>query len=178
MFLIVGLGNFEPKYDGTRHNVGFAILDTMANNFRASSKHEAEVAKTKLADIQTILAKPTTFMNLSGRAVKSLAQFHKIPASNIIIVHDDADLPFGEMRMKFGGGSAGHKGVKSIIEELGTDRFWRLRFGIGRSENLEMSLDSFVLEPFTEAERSALETAIPEAARKIETHIASAFEQR
>lgn len=132
--VIVGLGNVGKQYDGTRHNLGFAAINAFAaaNDFPAwieKKDLKSLVAAHNLGDSRIILIKPTTFMNLSGEAVQSVLHFYKVPANQMIVLHDELDLPFGQLRSKSGGGSAGHNGVESISEHVGPN-FNRLRIGI------------------------------------------------
>jgi len=133
--LIVGLGNPGREYEGNRHNVGFWWVDELARlqnvNFKHENKFHGETARGKLHGHEAWLLKPQTFMNGSGRAVGALAQFYKIPPEEIMIVHDELDLPPGVARMKKAGGHGGHNGLKDTIAHLGTKDFWRLRIGIG-----------------------------------------------
>jgi peptidyl-tRNA hydrolase, PTH1 family len=138
MKLIVGLGNPGEKYQDTRHNVGFMVVDKLAHELGGSDitwkrheKFKAYVAQSG----EAMLAKPDTFMNGSGVAVKSLADFYKMVPEDIWVVHDDLDLPLGKIRIRVGGGSAGHHGIDSIIKELGNDKFVRVRLGIGRGKS-------------------------------------------
>lgn len=143
--LIVGLGNPGTRYAKTRHNIGFMILDQMTKkqgiDFKYDKKFEAEMAETESVK----LAKPQTFMNNSGEAVRKIKDFYKIDNEEIIIVHDDVDLEPGKIRVSLGGSSAGHKGVQSIIDEIGED-FWRVRVGVGRSAQIET--ENWVLMDF------------------------------
>lgn len=138
-FLVVGLGNPGPTYEATRHNVGFwavaDLADRYGSAFSLQSRHRAEVASVTLpgvGPIKLILARPTTFMNDSGSAVRSLAAFHKIKPSHVIVIHDEIDLDPGRLRVKTGGGDNGHNGLKSIRAHLGTGDFHRVRVGVGR----------------------------------------------
>jgi len=138
MKLIVGLGNPGDKYKDTRHNVGFMVVEKLAHELGGSditwevqTKHKASIAKTG----EVILVKPETYMNASGVAVKSVAGFYKIKPEDIWVVHDDLDLPLGKIRLRAGGASAGHHGIDSIIRELGSDKFVRVRLGIGRGKS-------------------------------------------
>lgn len=144
MKLIVGLGNPGEKYENTRHNFGFWVVDQLLKD-SASVKETVwsnnDKLKSEIAKIDhTILAKPSTFMNNSGMAVSLLANFYKIEAENIWVVYDELDLPVGAMKIRFGGAAAGHHGVESIIEKLGTDKFWRFRLGIGTSHDKDHAL--------------------------------------
>ncbi|CAE6740382.1 aminoacyl-tRNA hydrolase [Candidatus Nitrotoga fabula] len=133
--LIVGLGNPGREYDFTRHNAGFWWVDALAQqyswSFRAESKFHGLVARGRLEGHELFLLKPQTFMNVSGRAVGALAQFYQIEPGQILVVHDELDLPPGGVKLKFGGGHGGHNGLKDIFSHLGTREFWRLRIGIG-----------------------------------------------
>ncbi|MEI6305438.1 MAG: aminoacyl-tRNA hydrolase [Deltaproteobacteria bacterium] len=134
-FLIAGLGNPGPQYQWTRHNAGFLFLDRLANLEQISITRKTFsglAGEWNRKDNRLLLLKPQTFMNLSGRAVMQALQFHKLPLSNMIVVHDELDLPFGTVRFKQGGGHGGHNGLRSIKELLGQDDFLRLRIGIGR----------------------------------------------
>jgi PTH1 family peptidyl-tRNA hydrolase len=135
MHLIVGLGNPGLQYVGTRHNVGFMLLDYLAQESNVSfaeSKWKALVAKTVIWDESVVLLKPETFMNASGTAVAAVAQYYKLSTDNIIVIHDDLDLPLGRIKIISGGGAGGHKGIRSSIEYLGTKNFPRIKIGIGR----------------------------------------------
>jgi len=133
--LIVGLGNPGKEYEATRHNAGFWWVDELARmhsaNFKADSKFHGLVAKTNLHGHEVHLLKPQTFMNVSGRAVGALAQFYKFVPAQILVVHDELDLPPGSAKLKLGGGHGGHNGLKDIIAHLGSKDFWRLRIGVG-----------------------------------------------
>jgi len=133
--LIVGLGNPGREYETTRHNAGFWWVDELVRrhsaNFKADAKFHGLVAKANLHGHEVHLLKPQTFMNVSGRAVGTLAQFYKIAPEQILVVHDELDLPPGGAKLKLGGGHGGHNGLKDIIAHLGTKEFWRLRVGIG-----------------------------------------------
>lgn len=156
--LIVGLGNPGKKYDGTRHNIGFDAVDAFvaANEFSPwVEKKDLKCLMTtaRLGDTHSIVIKPTTFMNLSGEAVQAVAHFYKIPAEKLVVVHDELDIPFGQIRLRKGGSSAGHNGLKSVIQHLGED-FGRVRIGVGPKEPEQMDSADFVLAPFT-AEQKA-----------------------
>lgn len=133
--LIVGLGNPGKEYEATRHNAGFWWLDELARahnaGFKADNKFHGLIAKANLHGHEVFLLKPQTFMNVSGRSVGAVAQFYKIEAAQILVVHDELDLPPGTARLKLGGGHGGHNGLKDIIAHMGTKDFWRLRIGVG-----------------------------------------------
>lgn len=141
--LIVGLGNPESKYDETRHNIGFHVIDKLAEalniHFKESSGHSSSIGIGDYAGKKVILCKPLTYMNKSGDAVLKLIQFYKIESKDVWVVHDEADFADGVVRSKFGGGAAGHNGVHSIIDRLGTDAFYRIRIGIGKPEHGDLA---------------------------------------
>jgi PTH1 family peptidyl-tRNA hydrolase len=155
LYLVAGLGNPGSEYDRTRHNLGFLTVDELAERLGAgklkrSRKHSAIVAEARDGDDRLVLAKPQTFMNLSGRSIASLMNFYKVPLGDVIVVHDELDLPFGVVRVKLGGGTAGHNGLRSIVPAIGSD-FVRVRVGIGRPTGRKDPVD-FVLESFTKSE--------------------------
>mgnify|MGYP000681002036 CR=1 FL=1 len=156
--LVIGLGNPGRKYAGNRHNVGFQCLDRLAAAWGLSfsrRKHKALLAEGEIAGLKVILAKPQTFMNLSGQAVERLAHFYRLPPENILVIYDDLDLPLGKIRLRPKGGSGGHKGMKSIIEHLGTQNFPRLRVGIGRPTHGDPV--DYVLSDFAPDQRITME---------------------
>lgn len=152
MKLIIGLGNPGKKYERTRHNTGFIMLDSIAKNFKLNKKLEAEIVKKK----DVIFAKPQTFMNESGRAIAKIIKFYKVHLKNIYIIHDDKDLNFGTLRIRPSGSSAGHKGVQSIIEHLCTQNFTRFRVGIKNPLIEKMDTADFVLSNFSREEQKEL----------------------
>jgi PTH1 family peptidyl-tRNA hydrolase len=170
MKLIIGLGNPGKEYEYTRHNAGFMALDALADavspeHSAGGWKKEKNALVAKQGDI--ILAKPQTFMNLSGTAVQALMSFYKIPLENIIVIHDDIDLKLGDLREKVGGGSAGHNGIKSIDSAVGKD-YRRIRIGVGRPEvraesgerRAEVDPSDWVLGKFSESERKEITAVI------------------
>ena len=163
MFLIVGLGNPGPKYAGTRHNVGFMALDFIAgkNNLAfTESKWKAAIAKTLLFDKTVVLLKPETLMNLSGTAVMQAVHFFKLQPAEIIVLHDDLDIELGRIKIAANGGDGGHRGVRSIIEYLGTKDFARIKIGIGRPP-LPVAPDKFVLGKLDSHELEIIEGKMP-----------------
>jgi len=149
-FLLVGLGNPGREYRETRHNIGFMVIDRLGELIDCKLmkvQGKAIIGIGRIGTVKVILAKPQTYMNLSGQAVVALLHFYKITPSNLIVAHDDVDLPFGQIRMRPGGGSAGQKGVGSIIEKMGTPDFARLRMGVGRPPGQRSAAD-FVLDRF------------------------------
>ncbi|RVX44800.1 peptidyl-tRNA hydrolase [Nonomuraea polychroma] len=173
-WLIAGLGNPGPEYAGNRHNAGFMVLDELAaragGRFKAH-KSRAEVCETRAA----ILAKPLTYMNLSGGPVKALSDFYKIGPERLIVVHDELDVPYGALRAKLGGGDNGHNGLKSITKVLGTRDYLRVRFGIGRPPG-RMDAAGFVLRDFATAERKDLPFLVDRAADVVESLMARGLE--
>jgi PTH1 family peptidyl-tRNA hydrolase len=164
--LIVGLGNPGKEYAGTRHNAGFWWVDELARShsvrFKADSKFHGLVTRATLHGHEVCLLKPQTFMNISGRAVGAVAQFYKIEPAQILVVHDELDLPPGSAKLKLGGGHGGHNGLKDIIAHLGTKDFWRLRLGIGHpGERAEVS--NYVLNAPRKEEQVLIEDAIQRA---------------
>jgi PTH1 family peptidyl-tRNA hydrolase len=164
-YLIVGLGNPGREYRTTRHNIGFMVVDELGSKWGIKMtrvQFKAIVGAGNFEGHKVILAKPQTYMNLSGQAVGSLVKFFKIPNEHVIVVHDDMDLPAGLLRLRPGGGSAGQKGVGSIIERLGTQGFARMRMGIGHPPG-QMDAKDYVLEDFLSAEKMEVEAAIQRA---------------
>lgn len=171
--MVVGLGNPGREYRDTRHNIGFMVVDHLAENYgiKLSRVQNKAIIGTGLRnDTRIILVKPQTFMNLSGQAVVSLVRFYKIPNSQLIVAHDDVDLPFGTIRMRPGGGSAGQKGIASIINLLGSQDFPRLRMGIGRPPG-RMDAAAYVLQSFSEADKELLTAFLARAVDALDCFI-------
>ncbi len=176
MKLIVGLGNPGEQYIGTRHNLGFLVLDEYARkhiepNWENDKKAKSEIIKHK--DI--ILARPQTYMNNSGQAVAKLVSYYKIKPEDLVVIHDELDLVLGKIKMRLGGAAAGHHGVESIINALGTDKFIRIRLGIGnlRSQSAErggqhFNVDHFVVEPFVPQEKSKVKSMLKQTVKAID----------
>lgn len=165
--LVVGLGNIGTEYDNTRHNIGFACIDTFAeeNDFDSwvnKKDLKSFITQKTLGETRVILAKPTTFMNLSGEAAQAIAAFYKIGTDNIYAVADELDIPFGQIRMRTGGSAAGHNGVKSLIQHLGED-FGRIRIGIGPKLHEQQDSADFVLAKFSKEEQDR----IPDLTREV-----------
>src|SRR3989344_2456920 len=153
MKLIVGLGNPGTKYKDTWHNIGFITVDLMQKKhltefpkFKKSAKLAAEVSQEVISKDKIVLAKPQTYMNKSGEAISAIARFYKIKPADVWVIHDDIDLPFGKIRISKNSSSAGHNGIKSVIEGLGTQEFVRFRIGIGPEEDLKIPTDKYVLQ--------------------------------
>jgi PTH1 family peptidyl-tRNA hydrolase len=165
-FLIVGLGNPGREYKDNRHNVGFMLVDRLTVRLDARMSRlqaRALVASLNYQDKKIILAKPQTYMNLSGQSIQGLARFYKIPLENMIVAHDDLDLPFGTIRIRPGGGPGGQKGVASTIDRLGTKDFRRLRIGIGRPPG-RMDPSAYVLQDFSKSDQTMLSEILDRAA--------------
>jgi PTH1 family peptidyl-tRNA hydrolase len=160
MKLIIGLGNYGKKYEKTRHNYGFFVIDEFAKRNDFPEFKSSLFSLLSIKD-DVILAKPQTYMNNSGKAVKAIADYYKIDSEDIIIVHDDADIEIGKIKKDENRGSAGHNGIKSIIELLGTKNFKRLRMGINNS--FDLPLEDVVLKRFSEEEEALVAEAINEA---------------
>ena len=181
LWLVVGLGNPGREYAGNRHNVGFMVADLLASRvgakFGRPKRAHAEVAEGRLGfgGPKLILAKPLTFMNLSGAPVAALAQFFKVPVENVVAVHDELDVPFGQVRAKRGGGEGGHNGLRSMSKSLGTKEYARVRFGIGRPPGRQDPAD-YVLSDFAGAERKELEFLVDRAADVVEAVVLEGVE--
>ncbi|MFC9976927.1 aminoacyl-tRNA hydrolase [Spirillospora sp. NPDC127200] len=170
LWLVVGLGNPGPSYAGNRHNAGFMVLDVLAGRVGGrfkSHKARAEVVEGRLAGTRVVLAKPRTYMNESGGPVKALRDFYKVPVQNVVVVHDELDIPYGAIRLKQGGGDNGHNGLRSITRSLGDKDYPRVRFGVGRPPG-RMDAAAFVLKDFSAAERKELDLNAERAADAVE----------
>ncbi|MDI6602826.1 MAG: aminoacyl-tRNA hydrolase [Patescibacteria group bacterium] len=173
MFLVVGLGNPGKKYESTRHNLGFKVVDEIAATFQFSifnfhSIFNAQISKGKINGKKIILAKPQTFMNLSGKSVKPLINFYKITLPDLVVIHDDIDLSLGKIKIVKNRGAAGHKGVESIIKELKTKDFVRFRIGILPKTGKPKNPEKFVLEKFNKEEEKILKKVIKKTVEAIE----------
>jgi PTH1 family peptidyl-tRNA hydrolase len=168
--LIVGLGNPGAKYATDRHNVGFRVVDALARSHSLSfsrQRAKARVAEGIIGGHRVVLAKPQTYMNLSGTAVSRLSSLFEVPPEQLLVAYDDLDLPLGRLRLRPEGGSGGHKGVRSIADSLGTQAFARLRVGIGRPPG-RLDPADYVLRPFTKDENAVIDHTIQEAAAAME----------
>jgi peptidyl-tRNA hydrolase, PTH1 family len=169
-WLIVGLGNPGPSYSGHRHNVGAMVADELAvrtGGSLRSRKARAVAAEVRVDAQRVIIAKPLTFMNESGGPVAGLLSFYKVPVENLVVIHDDLDIPFSEVRLKIAGGEGGHNGLRSITKSVGTREYLRVRVGIGRPPG-RMDAADYVLHDFSGAERSELPLLISDAADAVE----------
>jgi PTH1 family peptidyl-tRNA hydrolase len=172
--MIVGLGNPGKGFSTHRHNVGFKVVQALARAHDLAfsrRKGKARIAEGQIGGRSVLLAKPQTFMNLSGRAVGRLSRVYQIPAERILVVYDDLDLPLGRLRLRREGGSGGHQGMRSIIASLGTQEFPRLRIGIGRPPG-RMDPAHYVLQPFDRDQRPLVAEVLPQAQAAIECWLA------
>lgn len=161
MYLIAGLGNPSKTYEGTRHNIGFTMIDAIGKKFDidvTTKKHKALVGRGVIDGQRVILAKPQTYMNLSGESIREIADFYKIGPENIIIIYDDISLEVGQLRIRKKGSAGGHNGIKNIISHLGTQEFPRIKVGIGNKPE-GWDLADYVLSKYSKAEQEALEEA-------------------
>ncbi len=191
MKIIVGLGNPGKQYEKTRHNIGFMVLDQLLKDYESVKDTvwaDEPKFKADIADIiwqpkhgeeeRVILVKPKTYMNNSGMAVNLVTAFYKAPSVDLWVVHDDVDLKFGAVRIRKGGGSAGHRGIESILEHIPDGNFWRIRLGIGRpgEEASVKGIDGFVVGEFTHQEHAKVRELIPHAAKAIEDALEEGLE--
>ncbi|RJO76345.1 aminoacyl-tRNA hydrolase [Nocardia panacis] len=169
--LVIGLGNPGSEYERTRHNVGFLVADVLAERvggrFAVHKKSGADLLQARLDGRQVLIAKPRSYMNLSGRPVAALAKFFSVPPTEVIVVHDELDLPFGAVKLKRGGGEGGHNGLRSISAALTTKDYVRARIGIGRPPGRQDPAD-FVLKPFATPERKEVPVIVEQAADAVE----------
>lgn len=174
MKLIAGLGNPSSRYALTRHNAGFMAVDRIASVSGIKldgKKHDSVSGRGIYLGEDVILAKPLTYVNLSGQAVRSFLKYYPLEVEDVLIIHDDMDIPLGGIRIKSGGGSAGHRGVESVIRELGTDGFARLRIGIASPENPSRGV-KFVLGRFSPEEKAVMEDVLSDCVRAVEEILA------
>lgn len=179
MHLIVGLGNPTKQYEGTRHNVGFETIDRIAaeNQIRVEEKkHKALYGSGYIEGEKVILAKPQTFMNLSGESVRELSDYYKIPAENIIVIYDDISLDVGQLRIRKKGSAGGHNGIKSIISHLGTNVFPRIKVGVGEKPS-GYDLADYVLGHFSKDDRAKMQEGYTRAMHAAEMLVAGDVEQ-
>jgi PTH1 family peptidyl-tRNA hydrolase len=179
IYLIAGFGNPGREYRNTRHNVGFKLIDALLQEYRARLSKMQFKAMTGMLDrnnVRIILAKPQTFMNLSGQSVASLVRFYKIPLDKVLVVHDDIDLPLGSIRIRPGGGSGGQKGLASTIEKLGTQDFPRMRIGIGRPSGTQEAA-GYVLQEFSKSDEKILAGVLESAVNAVGLFIEEGLEK-
>jgi PTH1 family peptidyl-tRNA hydrolase len=183
MTLIVGLGNPGKKFEKTWHNLGFMTVEALRlkiksfSDWKKGKKLQAKISQGKINKQKIILAKPQSFMNLSGKVVKSLIENWKLEIGNLIIVHDDIDIPLGKIKIVKNRGAAGHKGVESIIKELGSKKFVRFRIGIQPKTGKPKNLEKFVLQKFTKDEEKTVKKIIKKTAKAIEVAIKEGVEK-
>ncbi len=180
IFLIVGLGNPGEKYARTRHNAGFLLLDKLAERWRGNwtdeKKFSSKAAKVEQGGRKLFLCKPQTYMNCSGEAVGAFSEFYKVPANRVIVAVDDADLPFGGIRLRQSGSSGGHHGLENIEQHLGTREFARLRIGIGRRDGAR-EITNYVLGQFSSDENELLEKILNRAADQVDCWLSEGIEK-
>ena len=184
MKLIIGLGNPGKEYEHSRHNAGFMVVDELyksidASEWKQDKKFKANVAEALVKGEKVILVKPLTFMNLSGESVSAVSAFYKVSAEDILVIFDELDIPFGQIRLRKSGGPGTHNGMKSIVEKIGSREFPRLRFGIesrGETAPKQQDTTSFVLSPFTKEEQPILKETIKLATLAIETFLKEGIE--
>ncbi|AWI29444.1 aminoacyl-tRNA hydrolase [Streptomyces tirandamycinicus] len=183
-WLVVGLGNPGPGYAGNRHNVGFMVVDLLAERmggkFKRAAKAQAQVVEGRIGPVgpgsrRVVLAKPMSYMNLSGGPVVALRDFYKVPTAQVVAVHDELDIDFGVLRLKLGGGDNGHNGLKSMTKAMGSD-YHRVRFGIGRPPG-RMQVADFVLKDFSGAERKELDYFVDRGADSVECLVTEGLER-
>jgi len=176
MYLVAGLGNPGEKYSKTRHNIGFLVIDEITKKLQTTNINNSNFKAIVEKNLSTLYAKPQTFMNLSGESILSIVEYYNIPNENIIIVHDDLDLPFGTIKFKLGGGHGGHNGLKSIDSHIGKD-YIRVRVGIGKPEQ-KSDVANYVLSDFSKSEIEELNSHILEhCIRSIEALKSSPLEE-
>ncbi|RKH54604.1 aminoacyl-tRNA hydrolase [Corallococcus llansteffanensis] len=176
MKLICGLGNPGREYERHRHNIGFMVVDALLARARAEltqDKFQARVGQGTLGGERILFVEPQTFMNLSGRSVAEAARFYKVAVQDVLVIHDELDLPFARLQLKAGGGAGGHNGLKSLVSSLGEDAFIRVRVGIGKPEgpNAKERVAGYVLSNFDDGERRQLEELISRAADMAESWV-------
>ena len=179
MNLIIGLGNIGAKYQFTRHNVGFMVVDYLALNnsesFRENTKLKSLITKIRLNGEDTLLVKPTTYMNLSGEALRAVMDYYKIPIENTLVVYDDLSLDFGKIRFRPSGSDGGHNGIKSLISHAGTNKFSRVKIGVGPQMGLPSEV--FVLQNFYKEQMDGLKSIITKVAESIEYYYQNGIEK-
>ena len=181
LYLIVGLGNPGAKYARTRHNIGFQLVERLAEQWQASwtaeKKFQASVARVARNGRTVLLSRPQTFMNASGEAVGAMATYYRLPLARVLVAVDDADLPLGEIRLRIRGSSGGHHGLESIEQHVATREFARLRLGIGRAADGKREITDYVLTPFTTAETALVDQVLTVATEQIECWLNAGIEK-
>ena len=179
-FIIVGLGNPGRKYDGSRHNVGFDVIDELVDRHHIGGPErfgKSMIGRGRIGDRRVILVKPMTYMNLSGQAVRPLADYYKIPPEHILVIFDDISLPVGKLRVRPDGSAGGHNGVKSLIAELGCQSFPRIKIGVGEKPHPDYDLADWVLSSFSAQEEKLLEPVVARAVEAAQTVIEEGVQQ-
>lgn len=177
--LLVGLGNIGSEYDGTRHNIGFSCLDNFVrvtdgmDPWINKKDLKCHISTGRVGDTKVHAIKPTTFMNLSGEAVQAVAAFYKITPGQIVVVHDELDIEFGQLRMRIGGSSAGHNGIKSVTQQIGTEDYGRIRIGIGPKHPARIPSEKFVLQTFSVEQQSQLSNLSQEVSAVLSEYVYS-----
>jgi PTH1 family peptidyl-tRNA hydrolase len=180
MHIVVGLGNPGPRYQLTRHNIGFLVIDALAQHLGARSapdKFNSVIYDAKYEGIDVKLIKPQTFMNLSGEAVQPLLAFYKVPFENLLVIHDDIDQSFGRMKFQRKRGHGGHNGIRNIHEKLGTDDYARLKLGVGRPQHPQMQVVDYVLQNFEKERESELSDFIGRAGEATLSFLIDGFDR-
>ncbi len=168
IYIVVGLGNPGKKYENTRHNIGFMVIDYLADELNVpvnKIKHQALIGEAKIGQSKIVLIKPQTFMNLSGKSVVAISNFYKIPMNNLIVVYDDVDIPYMELRIREKGSAGTHNGMKSILNLLGKSEFPRVRMGIGKDETIPLA--DYVIGKFSQTELKNMEEFVPNGGKAI-----------
>lgn len=180
MFIIAGLGNPTREYEGTRHNVGFDVIDRLAARYNIDvdvKKHRALIGKGMIAGQKVILAKPQTYMNLSGESIRSILDYYKVdPETELIVIYDDISLEPGKIRIRKKGSAGGHNGIKNIIAQLGTQNFQRIKVGVGEKPK-GWDLADYVLGHFSKEDRGLVDDALKRAARAVELMVQGEVDQ-
>lgn len=177
MKLIVGLGNLGDKYLWTRHNIGFMVIDSLADTTPFQKKHSSLIQKTKITHQDILLAKPQTYMNLSGQAVQQISHYYKIPLEDILVIQDDKDLPFLAIKFQKSRGHGGHNGIKNIHERLGSNDYVRLKLGVGNAkEEVSTPTYDFVLSAFTQNEKQELPHFLKKSCEAVRCFVEKGFE--
>lgn len=180
MYLVAGLGNPDKKYEGTRHNIGFETVDLLAHNFDIKMnklKHKAILGELTIGNEKVIIAKPQTYMNLIGESIREIVNFYKIPTENVIIICDDINLETGRIRIRPKGSDGGHNGLKSIIYQLCSDEFVRIRMGVGAPQNKNYDLADYVLGKFSNQEIEILTQTANNAVKAVECIVENGVSQ-
>ena len=179
MFLILGLGNPGPRYELTRHNVGFWVVDNLADKYKIplrSHKYFSVYGKGKVGGLEVVIAKPITYMNESGKAAKSLLSAFNISPMHMLVIHDDIDLPLGKIKKKFKGGDGGQRGIRSTIQSMRTGEFGRVRVGIGRPEDKDDIVD-YVLSPFDQEDSGLINETMEQAVLTLEAALEELYKR-